>query len=451
MSSAIRPKFGDFGYLVAFLLLSGAVYSVEPVSSNWPQFRGPDGTGHAISRGIPATWGSFLAPYAWQTPIPGRGWSSPIVIGNRVWLTSAESTALPESETTKKLADREGGIVDFKVHQSVSLFAIELDLDSGKLLRKLELFSIDQPPPIHATNSYASPTPTSDGERLYCHFGSLGTAGIDLASGTILWKHNFAVDDITGSGSSPILYRDRLIVVCDGSDEQFVIALDKRTGQVRWKTARPPMEASENFKRRAFSTPLVIEYQGRTQLIVPTAQWLVSYAPETGEEWWRCRTAIGYSVIPQPAFRDGLVYTCTGYMKPELWAIRADGSGDVSTTHVAWKHTRQAPEIASPIVIDDALYCVSNSGVLTCLQANDGQIRWQQRLEGRYTSSPLFVDGKLYITNQSGITTILAPGAHYLEITRNIVFGETMATLAVSGSSLLLRTDPVLYCIRNPP
>jgi outer membrane protein assembly factor BamB len=449
MSSAIRPKSDDFGYLLVFLLLSGVGSAADPTLSNWSQFRGPDGSGHASSKGMPTTWGGFLSPYAWQTAIPGRGWSSPIVIHDRVWLTTAESTALPESEAMKKLEDREGGTVDFKAHRSVTFFAVELDLENGKLLRKLELFSVDQPPPIHATNSYASPTPTSDGERLYCHFGSLGTVGIDLVSGAILWKHAFAVDDVTGSGSSPILCRDRLIIVCDGSDEQFVTALDKRTGQVLWKTVRPPIETHDSFKRRAFSTPLVVEYQGRMQLLIPAAQWLVSYNPETGDEWWRCRTAIGYSVIPQPAFRDGLVYTCTGYMKPELWAIRADGSGDVSATHVAWKFTRQAPEIASPIVIDDAVYCVSSSGILSCLQATDGQTRWQHRLEGSYASSPLFADGKLYLTNQSGLTTVLEPGPDYVELAKNTTFGETKASLAFSGRSLLIRTDPVLYCIRE--
>ncbi len=449
MSPAIRPKSQDLSYFLVIVFFSVCGVAADRSFADWPQFRGPLGTGHSPSKNLPTRWGGFLNPFAWQTSIPGRGWSSPIVIENRVWLTAAESTAMPESETIARLTDGETGVADFKAHRSVAFFAIELDLGNGKILRKIELFSVDQPPPIHATNSYASPTPTSDGERLYCHFGSLGTVALKLSSGTILWKRSFAVDDITGSGSSPILVGDRLIVACDGANEQFVLALDKQTGTVLWKTARPTIDATESFKRRAFSTPLVIDYQGRTHLISPTAQWLVSYNPETGEEWWRCKTAIGYSVIPQPAFSDGLVYTCSGYMKPELWAIRADGSGDVSATHVAWKHTRQAPEIASPIVIDDALYFVSSSGVLTCLQATNGHPRWQHRLDGSYASSPLFADGKLYMTNQSGLTTVVEPGRGYLEMAQNQTLGETMASMAVSGESLLLRTDPVLYCIRK--
>ncbi len=434
-----------------FAILSGQLgLSADQFLTDWPQFRGPKGTGHATAQNLPTTWGGFLEPYAWQTSIPGRGWSSPIAIDKRVWLTTAEATALSESEVTKKLVQSEMGITDFQTHSSVTFFAVELNLENGQILRKLELFTTDHPPPIHATNSYASPTPTSDGERIFCHFGSLGTVGLEMKSGTVLWKKVIAVDDMTGSGSSPVLCGDRLIVTCDGADEQFVVAIDKQTGEILWKTARPPIEAKKSFLRRAFSTPLTIEYRGRKQLIVPTAQWLIAYNPETGEEWWRCKTAVGYSVIPQPAFFDGLVFSCSGYLKPELWAIRADGSGDISDTHVAWKHTRQVPEIASPIVIDDALYFVSTAGVLSCLAAKDGRLRWQQRLDGSYASSPIFADGKLYFTNQSGLTTVVEPGPSYRELAKNQSFGETMASMTVIDDALLLRTNPVLYCIRQP-
>ena len=176
---------------------------------------------------------------------------------------------------------------------------------------------------------------------------------------------------------------------------------------------------------------------------------MVSYDPESGAEWWRCKTSVGYSVIPQPVYHNGLVYTCTGYLKPELWAIRADGSGDVSESHVAWKYTRQVPEIASPIVVDDHLYFVSSAGILSCLQATDGQLRWMHRLEGSYAASPVFGDGKIYFTNQSGLTTVVVPGSQFLELAKNPLFGETMASLAVHVDALLLRTEPYLYSIRN--
>jgi hypothetical protein len=240
-----------------------------------------------------------------------------------------------------------------------------------------------------------------------------------------------------------------LILVCDGADEQYIVALEKRTGEILWQTYRPPIEAEQSFKRRAFSTPISIQHIGRQQLIVPTAQWLVSYNPETGDEWWRCKIAKGYSVIPQPVFHDGLVFVCSGYPKPELWAIQADGSGDVSETHVAWKYTRQAPEIASPIVVDDKLYLVSASGILSCLRTSDGLMHWQQRLEGHFAASPIHAGDKLYITNQAGLTTVLRPGSSYTELAKNQTFGETLSSIAVAGDSLLLRTDPVLFRIRK--
>lgn len=437
-------------FSLVFLSLGRIGSSAENGLPGWPQFRGPKADGHSAVRDLPTTWGGFLERYAWQASIPGRGWSSPIVIGDRIWLTTAESTAMRESDVAHKLAASEADIEDFQTHGKVTFLAIELDLNTGTLLRKVELFSVDNPPPIHATNSYASPTPATDGEHLFCHFGSLGTVGMSLVSGRVQWKRRLTVEDITGSGSSPILIGNRLIIACDGADEQYLVALDKKTGAILWQTARPPMIAKESFRRRAFSTPILIHHSGRQQLIASTAQWLVSYDPENGAEWWRCKTAMGYSVIPQPAFHDGLAFVCTGYTRPELWAIRVDGSGDVSETHVVWKYSRQAPEIASPIVIEDALYLVSVSGVLSCLRASDGQIQWQRRLEGNYAASPIFADQKLYLTSQSGLTTVLKPGPTYTELAKNQTLGETMATLAIAGDSLLLRSNPILYCIRLP-
>ena len=246
--------------------------TAEWTSSDWPQFRGPGGTGHTASTNLPTNWGSFLEPYTWRTLIPGRGWSSPIAIGNRIWLTTAESTAIAESPSNQDLLESQPDLVDFKSHASVTFYAIELDAETGQIVGQLELFSSDHPPPIHATNSYASPTPVTDGTTLICHFGSLGTVGIDLESRAILWKQIIAVDDITGSGSSPIMVGERLIIPCDGADQQFVIAVEKRSGRTLWKSARPPIEAKESFMRRAFSTPLVVEDQKHLQVIVPAAQ-----------------------------------------------------------------------------------------------------------------------------------------------------------------------------------
>jgi len=419
-------------------------------AGDWPQFRGPRGDGTADAKNLPTTWGGF-GTIAWQAEIPGRGWSSPIVLGERIWLTHAETTALTAQQREKRLSDSvlKDFAEQFQAHAAVTLYAAEFDAKSGELLRNIELFACEQPPPIHATNTYASPTPATDGERLYCHFGPLGTAALDLKSGQVVWKERFVFDDITGPGSSPLLVRNKLIFPCDGVDQQFVVALDKRTGQVAWKTPRPKIDAAEGKHRRAFSTPLLVEHAGREQVVVPAAQWVCSYDPGSGQELWRVNFGDGHATIPRPVFRDGIVYVCTGYLKPQLWAIRVDGSGDVTESHVVWKYDKQVPEISSPVIAGGEIYFVSALGVATCLDLHTGELVWQHRLGGNYGASPLAADGKLYFTSQEGVTTVLKPGREYHELAKNQLFGQTLASLAVCGESLLIRADRTLFCVRS--
>jgi outer membrane protein assembly factor BamB len=423
---------------------------IPAIAADWPQFRGPRGDGTADARNLPTSWGGF-GGVTWQAEIPGRGWSSPVVVGERVWLTSAESLALPTADRKRKL---EQGLYkdfqeQFQADSSVTLYAIELDLKSGQLLRNIELFTCDDPTPIHATNTYASPTPVSDGQRLYCHFGSLGTVAMDLASGQVLWKERFRLDDITGPGSSPVLWKDRLILPCDGADRQFVVALDKLSGKTVWKTPRPTIDADGKY-RRAFSTPLIVQHEGKEQVIIPAAQWVCAYDPASGAEVWRVNFGDGHATIPRPVCRGDLVYICTGYLKPQLWAIRVDGRGDVTETHVAWRHEKQVPEISSPIVVGDELYFVSSLGVLTCLETKTGGQLFQERLGGNYAASPIAADGKLYFTSQEGVTTVVKPGRKYDKLGRSQLIGQTMASPAVAGEALLIRADRNLYCVGKP-
>ena len=434
--------------LVTFVLTVLCCRSL--IANDWPQFRGPRGDGHAEARNLPTTWGGFLQPPAWQTDIPGTGWSSPIVVGDRIWLTSAELTALTAEAQEQKLAQNPFGKIErFQVHASVSLLAVELDATNGKTLRRLRLFSREDPAPIHFANSYASPTPVTDGNRLYCHFGSLGTVAVSLETGQIDWQTRFVVDDITGPGSSPVLCGDRLVLACDGGDEQYLVALDSQTGAVAWRTPRPKIDATEGRLRRAFCTPLVIRHGGRRQIIAPSAQWVVSYDPDSGQELWRANLGPGHALIPRPVFRQGLVYVCTGYTKPELIALRADGTGDVTQTHLVWRYDKQVPEISSPIVVGNEIYFVSAMGIATCLDAETGKLCWQQRLKGSYSASPLAADGKLFFTSVQGITTVLRPGSEFNELARNQLFGQTLASLAIAGESILIRTAPTLYCVRK--
>jgi outer membrane protein assembly factor BamB len=298
-------------------------------------------------------------------------------------------------------------------------------------------------------NSYATPTPTGNQQLIVFHFGSLGTFGVEIASGKTLWQRKFPIEEITGPASSPVLVDGRVFLINDGADEQYLVAMDPTTGETIWKTPRPPMTVRDKQFKRAFSTPIFIDYGGRKQIIAPTAQWLVSYDPLSGKEWWRCKTADGYSVVPQAAYHEGTAFVSTGFMKPELWAIRVDGVGDVTDSHVEWKSTRQAPDVASPIIVDGLLYTVSSRGILNCFEAKSGQLVWQQRMEGAYAASPIFADGRLFVVNQSGVTTVLEPGRKYTELARNETFGETLATIAIAKDRILIRTDPVLYCIEK--
>ncbi len=435
---------------VATLVLAWS--SAFAAAADWPQFRGPRGDGHAdsVAKNLPTTWND-TQNIAWQTEIPGRGWSSPIVLANRIWLTTAEPLALPTKDRDKRLADLPYVPRDLTAHAAVTVYALEFDASSGQRLRQIELFTVEHPPVIHANNSYASPTSVTDGKHLYCHFGSLGTCAVELSSGKIIWQQRHAVDEITGGGGSPVLWHNLLIFACDGADEQFVLALDKVSGKVAWKTPRPEIDAPDGKLRRAFSTPLVVTQDGREQLIVPGAQWACSYDPASGKELWRVNFGDGHALVPRPVFQDGLVYICTGFFKPRLLAIRVAGGGDVTDTHVAWTFDKQVPELSSPLVAGGEIYFVSSMGVATCLDAKTGAQLWQQRLGGNFAASPLLAGGKLYFTSQEGITTVLAPGREYRELAKNELFGQTMASLAVCGDGLLIRTSSHLYCVQSKP
>jgi outer membrane protein assembly factor BamB len=434
--------------LIAFVFAT----LIRPAAADWPQFRGPSGDGCTEATGLPLRWGGF-EPAAWQSQIPGRGWSSPVVIGDRIWLTAAEETALPTKDREQKLA--QGFYRDFseqfQAHSQVTCLAIEVAAQSGEVLRTIELFTSDDPQPIHTINTYASPTPASDGERLVCHFGSLGTACLEMATGKVLWHERFAIDEITGPGSSPAIAAGLAIIPCDGADQQYVEAVDVPTGKTKWKSPRPPIASIDGKHRRAFSTPLIIEHEGRKQAIVPGAQWVVAYDPANGSELWRVSFGDGHAIVPRPVFHDGLVYICTGYVKPQLWAIRVDGRGDVTETHVVWKHDKQVPEISSPIDVGSELYFVSSLGVVSCLDAKTGEALWQHRIGGNFAASPLAADGKLYFTSCEGVTTVLRPGREYAELAKNQLFGQTYASLAISGQTLLIRADRTLYCVGNVP
>lgn len=396
--------------LAAIVLLAGP----PALAQEWPEFRGPGGQGHSAERGLPLRWDESTN-VSWKTRIPGLGWSTPVVAGGRVWLT----TAIEE--------------------RSVSLRVLAFDVATGKELVNVEAFNIpSHRRDLNPKNSWASPTPVIDGDRIYVHFGADGTAALAM-SGEILWKARFDYQSQHGAGGSPIVHGDLLILNCDGSDVAFVVALDKKTGKVKWKTSRgSPAD-------QAYTTPLVIRAAGRDQLISVGAFRARAYDPNTGSEIWRVRYDDGFSNVPRPVYAHGLVYIATGFQQPSLLAVRPDGTGDVTRTHVAWTLRRGAPLTPSPIVVGDELYVVTDGGIATCLDARTGTIVWQQRLGGTYSASPVFADGRIYFLAEQGVTTVIAPGREFRRLAANTLDGALLASMAVASGSLFLRTDNYLY------
>jgi outer membrane protein assembly factor BamB len=376
---------------------------------DWPQFRGPGGQGHSAAAGLPLTW-SEKDNVAWKTPIPGLGWSSPVIRGGKVWLTTA----------------LDGGR---------SLRALAIDAGSGKLLREVEVFAVESPGSIHAKNSHASPTPLLEEDRVYVHYGAHGTACL-REDGEVLWSARLEYAHGHGPGGSPVLFEDLLLVSCDGTDVQFVAALDKVTGDVRWKRDRPG--------RMAYSTPLMIEVEGRPQLLSTGGGRAVAYAPRSGEELWWC-TYDGYSLVPRPVAAHGLAFIATGYDSPSLLAVRLGGKGDVTGTHIAWRTSRGVPHNPSPIIIGDELYMVSDGGVASCLDARSGRLHWQERLGAQHSASPLHAGGRIHFLSETAATTIIAPGTTFRRLAFNELEGRSLASMAVWEKAIFLRTDRFLY------
>ena len=385
-------------------------------AEQWPEFRGPGAQGHSSERGLPLEW-SETRNVAWKVPVPGLGWSTPVIANGKVWLTSA--------------VDERG----------LSLRALAFDVTTGQQVVNVEVFKIPTDRrDINPKNSWASPTPVIDGDRVYVHFGADGTAALSQ-TGEILWKNRFEYQSQHGAGGSPIVYGDLLIFSCDGSDAAFVIALDKHTGKTKWKTNRGvPAD-------QAYTTPLVIRVAEQDQLISVGAFRARAYEPLTGKEIWRVRYDEGFSNVPRPVFAHGLVFITTGFQQPELLAIRPDGKGDVTKTHIAWSLKRGAPLTPSPIVVGDELYVVTDGGIASCLDAKTGEVIWQSRLGGTYSASPIFADGRLYFPAEQGVTTVIAPGRQARRLATNRLDGGLLASIAVADRAFFLRTDSSLYRI----
>jgi outer membrane protein assembly factor BamB len=409
---------------------AGALFPAQALAAgDWPEFRGPTGQGHALAAGtagLPVEW-SPTQNVRWKADLPGRAWSSPVVAGGVVYLTNAVGA--------KDSTDP---------HDTFSLRMLALDGATGKVVWDQEIFVVSDPHKagIHGKNSYASPTPVFEDGRLYAHFGHFGTACLDT-SGKILWKNQQIVySPVHGNGSCPVIAGDLLIYHADAASDPFVVALDKDSGKMRWKANR-----KSNAKRTfSFSTPLLIEVDGKAQLISAGSNVVSALDPKDGSEIWRVDYE-GYSVVPRPVYAHGLVFLSTGYDRAVGLAIRPDGKGNVTKSHVEWRMEKGAPLTPSLLVVGDELYSVADNGIVSCFDAKTGKLYWQERVARQTSASPLYADGKIYIQDELGNGYVLQPGRSLKLLAKNELGDKSLASYAVLGDGLLIRTQKALYWV----
>jgi len=438
---------------IAMGLIGSTLAVSADADAPWPQFRGPAGNGVVSGHSVPLTFGE-KENLVWKTKVPGKAWSSPVIAEGTVWATTAIEV-FPNEEEKRQLL-REAGIEAKKFKQLAVAKAIELklyafDFESGEQLAMIDLAEIARPDPIHSLNSYASPTPVIDGDHIYCHFGTYGTFCIDRGTREMVWQRRLPLDHAVGPGSSPLIDGPRLILIQDGMERQYVTALDKASGETIWETDRPEMDAPSGDQKKSYCTPIrVTDSLGREQLICMGSQWMVAYDPATGKEIWKVFHGKGFSVVPRPVHGNGVVYFATGFGKPQLWAVKVDGTGDVTATHVLWTVMRGIPAKPSPVLHDGLVYVVDDNGVASCFDAATGDQVWKQRIGGNFSASPLLIDDRMYLGSHEGIVTVISVGRDSEIIAENQLEGQIMASPAVVEDSLVIRTSEAIYRFESP-
>ena len=408
---------GKLKFLIAMALIIGRQAAAE----EWPEFRGPLGMGISNATNVPAAWGA-KSNVVWKTALPGRGWSSPVVSGGKIYLTTAVDEGLR---------------------------AICLSAEKGDLIWNTEIFRPDQGAvkAIHKKNGLASPTPIVRDGRVYVHFGHMGTAALDL-SGQIVWKSSeITYSPVHGAGGSPALAGDLLVFNCDAAEDPFVAALDARDGQVRWKTPRHT-PAQRKF---SFATPLLIDVGGEPQWISPGSGLVGAYDPASGRELWRVRYGEGYSVVTRPVYAHGLLYVSSSFDRPVVYAVKPGGRGDLTDSNVAWTQKKSAPNTPSLIVVGDEVYFVSDAGIATCADARSGEVHWTERLGGDMSASPVAAEGRVYFQNEAGIGYVVRAAKKFELISKNDLEERTLASAAVLDNALILRSEAHLWRLGTRP
>ena len=424
-----------------------AFVSTSLSAAEWPEWRGPGGQGHAQATGLPVSW-SETKNVTWKTELPGRAWSSPVIEGKHIWLTTAIETLAKKEDADRRLKANTGN-QPLTVLEKVEFRALCVDRDSGKLTQNILLLTAREPQWVHALNSYASGTPVIEDGKLFCHFGAMGNACLDTRTGKVLWTDTtLVVQHENGPGSTPVIWKNLMLFHLDGSDQQFIAALDKRTGKLAWKTPRSGEMNKDPQLRKSYGTPLVLTLNGKEQLVSPASDWLYSY-DESGKELWRVKYGmLGFSLTPRPVAGHGMIFMSTGFMKAQILALKYQG---LEKPEIAWRYDKGAPTMPSPLLVGEELYFANDGGIFTCLDAKTGAEHYRERLGGNYSASPTFADGKIYVHNREGLTTVIKPGKQFEVLEKNQLPGKIFASLAAVDHALYLRTDTALYRIESKP
>ena len=410
------------------ILITVASCVVIEANEQWSQFRGHYGNGIIKSTSAPINW-SENTNIDWKTPIHDRGWSSPVIWNDQIWMTTAT---------------KDGN----------KMYAICVNKLSGKIEHDIHVFDVKSPQAITNENTYASPTPVVEEGRVYVHFGTYGTACISTKDGQILWKRrDLNCDHEIGAGpaSSPFIYNNFLIFNVDGRDVQYVIALNKETGETAWKTNRSvDFSDVQVNQRKAYGTPFIIPRGNSNQMVSIGAKGVYSYDPENGKELWKAEHR-GWSIAPRPVYGEGLVFTMIDRDRPEMWAINPNGRGDITETHIEWKETKRMPPRASPIFFKGLLFVVDRNGYISCLEAKTGKSLWQKRMRGRFSASPILANNLIYFFNEDTVCTIIKPTRELEIVTENKLSSDKLlATPAFDENSIYIRTENNLYKIKKP-
>jgi len=423
---------------IGFLLL--ALLLAQALAANWPHWRGPSANGISEETGIPTQWGP-RHNIAWKTPLPGLGTSTPIVWGDRIFLTSqigegpVEQRGHDFDEAVKARNSGQKSKAEFVVHA--------FSRPTGRLAWEYHLDAQGELPAVHRKHNLASPSCLTDGELLFAWFGTGQLVALNL-DGKLIWQRHLGRDYgpfqiLWGHGSSPTLYKDRLILLCDHQGAAYLLAVEKRTGKTLWK-------ADRGSDRRSYTTPLVVAGPAGDELIINSSERIDALDPSTGELLWYVGEP-NRVPIAMPVFHNGVLYASRGYNSGPYLALKPGGRGDVSQTHVRWKAPTGAPYVSSLLWYRGLIYMANETGIASCVDAADGRLLWRERLGGVFSASPVAAGGKVYLINEQGEAIVLEAGRALKILHRNPVGERTLASPALSRGQIFLRTDEHLISI----